>query len=294
MRKVCALLTAALLALLCACAPESGETGGLRLWFAIPGVQQTVQAVSALDTCAYQGEETVPALMEALLSGPGEDEIGLVSPIPAEVELLGWAMDGRVAEVELSAAYGGLSGIDRTLADYCVTLTLTQLGWVDGVRILCGRGWEDYRVLRTGDVVFSGAEEEPVDVPATLYFRRTGSGALGAELRVFRLTEDEAPAKAVLEALVRGPEDAGLEGLLPPGLTVLSAGLADGVCYANLSAVFLEEIPSGRAEQELLVSSIVETLCSLDQVDGVQILVEGQLLERYGDLTLAGPLRPGE
>ena len=293
MKRGCALLiSAALLALLWACAPESGGADGLLLWFAVPDAQQTAQAASALGTCAYQGEGSVPAMMEALLSGPGED--GLVNLIPADTELLAWTMDGRVAQVELSDPYGGLSGVDRTLADYCVTLTLTQLGGVDGVRILCGRGWEDYRVLRTGDVVFSGAEEEPVDVPATLYFHRAGSGALGAELRVFRLTEDEAPAKAVLEALVRGPRDAGLEALLPPELTVLSAGLADGVCYANLSAAFLEEIPSGGAEQELLISSIVETLCSLDQVDGVQILVEGQLLERYGDLTLAGPLRPGE
>lgn len=146
-------------------------------------------------------------------------------------------------------------------------------------------------MLRAEDVLFSGAEEEPVDVPATLYFRRVGGDTLGSELRVFRLTEDETPAKAVLEALAAGPEDSGLEALLPPDLAVLSAGLDDGVCYANLSADLLENMPGDRAGQELVVWSIVETLCSLDKVEQVQILVEGQLLERYGGVELPGPLR---
>lgn len=290
MRKTAAILLAGMLAAaLAACAVQE-EGDGLRLWFAASGVQQTAQASQALDTCPFLGEETVPALMEGLLAGPGGDT-GLASPIPQGVELAGWSVDGRTAQVELSGPYGELAGIDRTLADACITLTLTQLGGVDAVRILCGGGRGDWRVLRAEDVLFSGAEEEPVDVPATLYFRRVGGDTLGSELRVFRLTEDETPAKAVLEALAAGPEDSGLEALLPPDLAVLSAGLDDGVCYANLSADLLENMSGDRAGQELVVWSIVETLCSLDKVEQVQILVEGQLLERYGGVELPGPLR---
>ena len=272
---------AALLALLCACAAQGGEEqDGLRLWFAVPSFQQTTQVSSALGSCPYEGDGTVPELMAALLSGPEEDA-GLASPIPPGVELVNWAMDGRVAEVELSALYAGLSGIDRTLADACITLTLVQVDGVDGVRIRCSGGREDWRVLRAEDVLFSGAEEEPVDVPATLYFRRTGGSALTGELRVFRLTEEETPAKAVLEALIAGPEDEELEGLLPPEAAVLSAGLDDGVCYANLSSALLEHVPEGEAEQRLVISSIVETLCSLDTVERVQILIEGELLDTF-------------
>ena len=42
---------------------------------------------------------------------------------------------GSHAKVDLSAAYRSLSGIDLTLADYCVTLTLTQISAIRSVSI---------------------------------------------------------------------------------------------------------------------------------------------------------------
>ena len=163
---------------------------------------------------------------------------------------------------------------------------------MDGVLLFTGDG-VDKRLLRMGDVIFSGAEEEPVDVPASLYFRRVGSASLGFELRVFRLTEDETPAKAVLEALAAGPQDEGLTALLPQELTVLGAWVDDGVCYADLSSALLDAPPDTPEEQELVISSIVETLCSLDKVEQVQLLVEGEPLTAYGGLDLSsGPLLP--
>ena len=292
MRKHRAILAAGLLlALLAACAARTeGEADGLRLWFAQPGERQGREVTAALGSAPYTGTESVPSLLAALLAGPPQDS-ELASPIPAGTRVASWSVERRTARVELSEDYAALSGVDRTIADYCITLTLCQLPGVDRVELSAGEAGGQ-RVLRPGDVIFSGAEEEPVDVPASLYFRRAGSATLGFELRVFRLTEDEAPAKAVLEALAAGPEDAGLEGLLPQGLAVLSAWVDDGVCFADLSAALLESVPDSREEQELVISSIVETLCSLDAVGQVQLLVEGEPLAAYGALELSGPLLP--
>ena len=292
MKKRAVFLAAALLlALLTACiAQTGGGEGGLRLWFAVPVERQSREVTAALGYAPYTGTESVPALLTALLAGPPQDS-ELVSPIPAETRVAGWAVEGRTARVELSEEYAQLSGVDLTIADYCITLTLCQLPGVDAVALSTGDG-ADRRVLRAGDVIFSGAEEEPVDVPASLYFRRGESASLGFELRVFRLTEDEAPAKAVLEALAAGPQDEELTGLLPQNLTVRAAWVDDGVCYADLSAELLEAPPDAAEEQELVISSIVETLCSLDKVEQVQLLVEGEPLTAYGGLDLSGPLLP--
>ena len=289
-KRVVCLAAVLLLALLAACAPreESGEDG-LRLWFAVPGDRQSREVTAALGSVPYAGAGSVPDLLEALLAGPPQDS-GLVSLIPGETRVVSCATEGRTARVELSSAYGQLSGIDRTIADCCVTLTLCQLSGVDRVELSAGDG--SSRVLRTGDVIFSGAEEEPVDVPVSLYFRRAGSAALASELRVFRLTEDETPAKAVLEALITGPQEASLAALLPRELTVRYAWVDDGVCYADLSGALLASPPDSRTEQELVISSIVDTLCSLDTVTQVQLLVEGEPLTAYGELELSGPLLP--
>lgn len=293
MKKLAAFLAAALLlAPLPACqAGADGDTeDGLQLWFAVPADRQMRDVAAALDSCPYEGEESVPALLSALLAGPPQDS-GLTSLIPPGTEVLDWSAADRTARVTLSGAYAGLSGVDRTLADYCVTLTLCQLPGVDGVRLSAGTDGAG-RTLRTGDIIFSGTEEEPVDVPASLYFRRVGSASLNFELRVFRLTEDETPARAVLEALAAGPQDEGLTALLPQDLTVLAAWVDNGVCYADLSAALLSAIPESPEEQELVISSIVETLCSLDKVEQVQLLVEGEALTAYGGLDLSGPLLP--
>lgn len=290
-KRVVCLLAALLLALLAACQPQSeAREDGLRLWFAVPGDWQSREVTAALGSTPYTGMESVPALLTALLAGPPPDS-GLVSLIPGGTGVEHWSVEGRTAYVELSDAYAQLSGIDRTIADYCVTLTLSQLSGVDRVELSAGDEGGS-RVLRVGDVIFSGAEEEPVDVPASLYFRRAGSAALVFELRVFRLTEDETPARAVLEALITGPQDENLAALLPQDLTVYSAWVDDGVCYADLSGALLAAVPDSRPEQELVISSIVETLCSLDTVDQVQLMVEGEPLTAYGRLDLSGPLLP--
>ncbi len=285
------LAAAAGLSLLAGCASDQEEGEGLLLWFA---ADQSLQEVptAALASQPYQGEASVPDLLAALLDGP-EAGGGLVSAIPAGTRLLDWRVEDGIVHVDLSQPYGDLVGVDLTVADYSIALTLTQLEGVDGVRITVNGSDPEGgggRVLYAEDVVFSGVEEEPVELSAALYFRRSGTQELGYELRVFQLTEEDDPTLAVLEALLEGPQDEGLAAILPEGLEVRSVRVENGVCYADLSAVLLESVPDSREEQELVVYSIVNTLCSLDTVDGVELQVEGEALESYGQLELDGPL----
>ena len=288
------LLAALLLGLALGCAPVEEEADqGLKLWFPVDPALDKVSA--ALGSCPYRGEaETIPGLLSALLAGPGEDELELIPLVRAGTRVLSWSVDNRVLNVELSSAYAELVGIDLTLADCCITLTLTQLPGVDGVRITANGGGQSYRdrqALYPEDVLLSGAEEVPVEVTAALYFRREGGDSLGYELRKFRLTEGKMPAKAVLTALIAGPEDTGLLPLLPSGLTVRSAWVDEGVCTADLSAQLLE-IPEG--ERALALESIVETLRSLDTVDQVQILIEGEPMEEPSGRDAARAADPSE
>lgn len=70
-------------------------------------------------------EDCVRALMEALLTGPEDNS--LRSAVPDGTTLKSLKVSGHRAQIDLSAQYARLSGIDLSLADYCITLTLTQL-----------------------------------------------------------------------------------------------------------------------------------------------------------------------
>lgn len=283
-------LAALALALAFGCTSAREEDRGLVLWFPVDPELNMVSA--ALDACPYQGtEHTIPALMSALLAGPPEEELELTSLIPAGTRVLSWSLEEGVASVELSAAYAGLVGVDLTLADCCITLTLAQLPGVEGVRVTVnggGQSYRDRRVLYPEDMLLAVAEESPAEVTAALYFRREGGDQLGFELRRFRLSEDRVPVKEVLDALAAGPEDEGLVPLLPEGLAVRSAWVDQGLCTTDLSAALLD-LPEGR--RALAVSSIAETLRSLDGVEQVQILIEGEPVGAVDGL-VPSPLPP--
>lgn len=293
MQTLSLLLCAALLLAGCQGEGQSGD-GETVLWYAGDLSDWENSTYEALAPVAYQGELTVAALMAALLAGPPEGS-GLVSPFPQGTRYQYSRFDEEtgILTVDLSQQYADLVGVELTLADYCITLTLAQLKGVYGVRITANGSelpYRDVQILGPQDVVFSGVEEEPVDISAALYFRREGSGVLGFELRIFQVTESDSPAQAVLEGLLAGPQDEGLVSVLPQGLELREVRVDDGVCYVDFSSVLLEQIPVDQDEQRLVIYSVVNTLCSLDTVEKVQLLVEGETLHEYGSVFVGEPL----
>ncbi len=286
-RWIALLLICVLMLCPAACGEGSAATDG-QIWF----VARSDDGSLSLGQESFRGALQADALLTALLSGPASDS-ELFSPIPAGTEAMGWRQDGGTLVVDLSGEYNELTGLELTLADYCIALTLLQVNGVEAVRITVeGREQVDrgYRVFRRSDLVLSGAEEDPVERTVSLCFRRVGGNELGVELRVFRLTESQSATMAVLQALLAGPKEVGLTALLPPGVEAYSARVEAGICYADFSAALLEQIPATREEQTLVVRSIVESLCSLGYVRGVQLMVEGEPLVQYGFLDVSQPL----
>ena len=79
------------------------------------------------------GGDPIPALVDALLSPP--ETQGLTSPFPEGVRLLSWEVEEGRLHLDLSEQYGGLSGVDLTVADACLTLTLCQVEGVESVYV---------------------------------------------------------------------------------------------------------------------------------------------------------------
>ena len=136
---ILALLAALVAFASCAKSAQEDEESGYALYFLsdldASGGGDAIAASSVRFTSgeAMSTEDCVRALMELLLAGP--DEAALHSPIPEGTALRSLKVSGRRAEIDLSAQYARLSGIDLSLADYCITLTLSQLPNVNAVSI---------------------------------------------------------------------------------------------------------------------------------------------------------------
>ena len=213
-------------------------------------------------------------LVAELLKGPADPT--LKSPFPKGTALLSAEQKGTELRVDLSAAYSTLSGVGLSLADYAITLTLTQLPNVNAVSITAdGREipYRETQVLLSADTLLSSRESGLRPITVSLYFWEPARGELRAEQQTLALYEGQTRVNALLEALAQGPEDGSLVSLLPEDFSVISSRTENGVCYLNLPAH--GALPEREDERALMLEAIERSILSLSGVDEVQFLIEG-------------------
>ncbi len=284
MRRLLAAVLAALLLAACAAEPEQPSPDDYTLYYAASlgesaggdAIESTL--VSVPDSGAMDTETLARELVRALLEEPEDD--ALRSPFPGGTSLQKLTVARGRALVDLSAQYGRLSGIDLSIADACLTLTLTQLGGVYAVRITANGRELPYRktqLLTAADALLSSGEDVTRPINVALYFLDTQTGELRAQAQTLALYEGQTRVSAVLDALERGPAgDDTLKALLGGELTLVSSHTEDGVCYVELGGV--NAAMPDEAYRTLALESLSRTLLSLDGVDVVELLADGEAL----------------
>lgn len=273
---------------------QETESGGTYALYFVESVLEDAAGGDALraeerllDDSGLATEAVAELLMTELLKGP--TDVTLESPIPRGTTLNRVERAGTELLVDLSAVYGTLSGVELSLADYAITLTLTQLPDVARVRITV-RGTElDYRsrqVFLSRDILFAPKEDVVGTVEARLYFLND-EGTLTPEARTLSLYEGDTQVGAVVRAIENGPESKELKAVLPEGFKVRKLWMEEGTCYVSLSSALLEGEPAAEP-LNAAITSLNRSLLSLDTVETVRFLVDGEAAESYGPVALPG------
>lgn len=292
MKKLFALILALLLLTSCGTTDvrEEPEESGYGLWFAVRRGSERGDSFSvAQESRAWGREPTAQQLMDALLSGPISHE--LYSPFPGGVAVRGITFDESKStlQVDMTEPYGGLVGYDLTLADSCITMTLCQLPGVDTVEVLVAGEPIPYRNrqgLHREDILLTGVDEQPGNLLMPLYFPSHTGEKLAVEQRPVKRIDEDTAAVAMFE-LLAGPTDREKCSPLPAGTHLRSLEISDGLCQVDLSGEYL----SGSKENAAVnLYALVNTLCALSEISQVRLLVEGERLESYGDISLRNPL----
>lgn len=284
---------AGLLALAAGCAAPPAE-GGYQLCYSALDDRYAQQAL-AWEPYGGEGPESpIPGLVDALLDGP--ESPGLSSPFPEGVRLLDWSLEEGVLRLDLSEQYGGLTGVELTVADACLALTLCQVEGVEAVYVTVEGREIPYRPIQNlspASLLLSNGEDRPAVLSLSFWYPRSDGSGLGAELR--ELSAGDTLLQDVLTSWAEGPAEEGLAAGLPHGAEVRSVGLSeDGVCQVDLSPAFLEGLPGDPEDARLAVYALVNTLGGVDGVERVQLLVEGDALGQplTPDESLAAPAAP--
>lgn len=273
-RTLSILLSALLLLSLLGCTiKEETVTEGLRL-YGVNAAQSRLGGDVITSTIVPWSDlpddrEAQAAAVAELLLTSTEDYL---SPLPAGTMLRSVKLSGSTAYVDLSSAYYQLSDIALTIADYCITLSLTQLTGIYAVRITVEGRELPYRhkqVFLAGDVLLSSMDDVVRTLTAQLYFPDE-SGAMVAEERLLTQYEGESTAQVVLEALLNGPESDDLLPLLSEGFVGMTARMESGVCHLNIPADSMAQVT------EDTVQAIGESLLSVEGIREVQLYIDGE------------------
>ena len=235
-------------------------------------------------------ERIASTLLQKMIEAQGDR---YKSPMPIGTSVLNVKIEGDLATVNLSEEYADLSGIDLTMADSCITLTLCQIGTVERVQILVEGNplpYRDRQIISDANVLLSHMDDEMRLLRVRLYFLDTDTNELSSEIRKIQMYEGQSKAEALLEALLAGPGSAELTTVIPKSVEIRSVQVDAGICYVNLSKKFIENIPDSMQEQQIVIYSLVKSLCSVSDVEAVQIAVEGETISYYGSVDISSPL----
>lgn len=231
-------------------------------------------------------EEQATAVVRRLISGP--EERNLRSPLPDNIRLLSLTIQDRRVTVDFSGGFAQLSGIELTLADYCLTLSLTDLEGISSVAITSqGRavGQQPKQLFYERDVLLSNMGDVLQTVEVTLYFLNS-QGALEGEQRTLEIYEGQTLAENLVIALLDGPENRELTQVIPEDFIINSVRVDEGICYVNISAESLASLPEDEAAQQLILWSLSDSLYSIETVNELRFLADGEELAYFGSIPL--------
>ncbi len=295
MKKTIAFLTLCLCLLLCSC-EKSGSNGSSADHLSVfrilrPENQTSGELIRAEQYPLSPDIDQVQGAVYALASYPSDDT--LMSSFPDGVKILSARKTGSEVTVSMSSGYSSLAGIDKTLVDYCITLTMCSLPGVDCVTICVGNEIICSR-LRSDDVLLHNTVQSPTEADIRLYFPKKAGGDLSFEYRSISLDEDNSAERVIMGELLLGSKHDRLDSALPEGTVLLSIYTQDGICSVSLSESFYTACEGSPKLAQLWIYSVVNSLTSLSSINSVQILIDGKVVSSAGDCDISKPLAKNE
>ena len=233
----------------------------------------SVEAMDDTDKPAY--------IMRQLLSARERGQ--LTSCIPQGTQLLDISVENGVCTVNLSSEFQ--TGMERSftaerMAVYSIVNSLTELPEITTVDLwVAGAPLErlDRMELSSGIVrdesLFSlPASKDLLDV--TLYPACGDDGLLVCMPQQLLLDGEHSTAELLAQALIDFEGKNGVRSCIPAGTKLLSLRIEGGNCVVDLTREFLDGCTSA-VEETMAVRSVVATMCTLPEVNSVEILVEG-------------------
>lgn len=256
------------------------------------GTPVQVYYVSSAETkvemhpCQLESENLEGQLEEVLqYLGTNPPKLEYKAPLAMGFAVLDVKLEEGRVTLNVDGAYGQLSVTTEVLVRAALTRTLTQLDGISyvGITVDGGQlydslgspvGWMSAEQFIDND----GSEINTYELAKVkLYYANEDGTKLVSVYRQRRYASSTPLERIVVEELIAGPgtKETGLYPSVNPATKLINVITKDGICYVNLDASFLTVFSNVSTEGS--VYSIVNSLAELNNVNKVQILVNGEV-----------------
>lgn len=273
---------------------DSGEntSGTAYLVYYIDSEQTGFSTEEVYD--ANESEDMVETLTELLKKLQMDDPDGKhTPPISKDLEVSDFQIKENQLSVYFTAAYNNKSGLDEVLARAAIVKTLCQVPGIEYVEFYV----EDQPLMIDGSAVGRMSADDFIlnldddktkqCKKVTLYFPTKDGNNLCAVYTEVTYDAAQPLAQMVVQKLIEGPDaveeadQSAVTAAIPADTVLNSTTIRDNICYVDLSEEFTEMIPG--VSSDVVIYSIVNTLCELSNVNKVQFLIDGEPQDKYGE-----------
>ena len=201
--------------------------------------------------------------------------------IPEGVEVLDIVFDKNSVTINFDRNYEDFTGYTEVLIRAAVVKSLLQIKGVESVTfyvadkpLLDSKGTLVGSMSGESFIEDYGEETDSlIQTTLTLYFAGADGQSLVKKNVDVYYNNNIAKERLVLENLIKGVDDEDAKSPIPARTKLLNVTVTDGVCYVNFDSTFLN-VDSG-ISADVVVYSIVNSLTELDNINKVQLLVNG-------------------
>ena len=278
--------------IMCSCGKEN--TREISVYFKDMQTNQIKEEKHIVEAKKNIGTEDLAKIaVNEIIAGPQSETNEAV--IDGNAKMLSLVVNNGVVTVNMSSHFSEKKGAGRLLLIFSFVNTLCSIDGISGVviqvegkPIVKDSTGKEWGVLTMEDMSIN-AEDNTI---LKLYFPDKNGEKLVSENRTIDSQQALSLEKAIVSELLKGPESSKLFPAVAEGTKLLNIETKDGICYVNFSSEFKSKSSSGSIATTLSLYSVVNSLCELENVNSVQILVNGETGVEYGNLVLDRPEEP--
>lgn len=262
---------------------QSKEEDGLMVYYLNAAMDDIVyRRVKVQDREHVEALQMVDFLLMQMFETDFSQE-QLFSAKPDGIEIINRMISDNVLTLDFNEAYLNMTNVEEILLRASLVLTMIQIPDITQVVFtvnsapLTDSAGKEIGAMNASNFVNILLNEEGMlkqETDLTIYYTdETGTKLIPSKSHFTISNSNSSMEEYIVQQIKTGPDKENLYRTMDPDVEILSVVTSEDVCYVNLGSNFLEqEQPVG---DEILIYSIVNSLCLLDYVSSVQFLIDG-------------------